>query len=69
MGLVNSRRRALRDTMAAFEDRGTPIRAARIHRDGSVDLLTTELDAARPADEGDLLELAGAPEIHRAQGA
>jgi len=62
-------RRTLRETMAAFDARGTPIKAARIHGDGSVDLLTTELAGARPDAEGDLVELAGAPEIHRAQGA
>ena len=61
-------RRVLRDTLAAFDAAGRPIMAAHVRADGSVDLLTTEVELAHPADEADggWADLAGEADTERA---
>lgn len=62
-------RRMLHDVFAEFHAQGVPIKGARIHSDGSVELLTQDEAAALASDDLDVVDLAGASEIHRAQRA
>lgn len=61
------RKRQILDLMAAMEERGHPVRGAKLSPDGSVTLLTeTPPDALALNDDQDWVSFAGTPEISRA---